>query len=74
MSSGIGMFDTLLTLFLSEGAMIITAILLLCSIIVFFKSKGKKVIRLLSGVFIAYSIVYLALIAGMSYLFSSGHP
>lgn len=74
MPSGIGMFDAWLTLCLSKGAMIVTAVFFLCSIVVFFKSKGKKAVRLLCGVVIVYSIVYFALIAGMSYLFSSGHP
>ena len=73
-SSVIGLFDALLTLYLSEGAMIATAILLLGSILVFFKSKGKKAVRLACGVFIAYSTVYLTLIAGLSFLFSSSHP
>ena len=74
MSSGVGVFDSLLTLFLSEGAMIGTTILLLCSVVVFVKSKGKKAIRLTCGVLMAYSIIYVALIAGLSFLFSSGHP
>ena len=69
MSSGVGVFDSLLTLFL-----IGTTILLLCSVVVFVKSKGKKAIRLTCGVLMAYSIIYLALIAGLSFLFSSGHP
>lgn len=74
MFSGISMFDSLLTLYLSKGVMIVTVIFFLCSVMVFFKSKGKKAVRMVCGVFIAYSIVYFALIAGMSYLFSSGHP
>ena len=74
MSSGIGVFDSLLTLFLSRGAMIGTAILLLCSVVVFVKSKGRKAVRVTCGVLMAYSMIYLVLIVFLSYLFSSGHP
>ena len=74
MSSGVGVFDSLLTLFLSEGAMIGTVLLLLGSAVVFVKSKGKKAVRVTCGVLMAYSVIYLALIAVMVCLFSSGHP
>lgn len=75
MSSGVGIFDSFLSLYLSEGAMIVTGILLICSILVFIKSKGKKAIRISCGVIIAHSVIYLSLIAYASYLISSkAHP
>lgn len=75
MSSGVGIFDSFLSLYLSEGAMIATGILLICSVLIFVKSKGKKAIRISCGVIIAHSIIYLTLIAYASYLISSkGHP
>lgn len=75
MSSGIGMFDSFLSLYLSDGAIIATGILLICSVLIFVKSKGKKAIRIPCSIIIAHSIIYLALIAYASYLISSkGRP
>ena len=66
--------DSLLALYLSEGMMIFTALLLVCSVVVFIKSRGKKALRTVSALVGIYSILYLGAIAALSVLFSSNHP
>ena len=66
-------FDKLLTLYLSEGMMIFTALLLIASIIAFIKCKGRKALRTSCVVIGIYCILYLVAILALSSLFSSKH-
>ena len=68
-----GTFDKLLTLYLSEGMMIFTVLLLVAAIIAFIKTKGRKAIR--AGCIVAgiYCIIYLGVILALGSLFSSDH-
>ena len=66
-------FDKLLSLYLSEGTMIFTALLLVVAIIVFIKSKGRKARRTGCVVVGIYCILYLGAILALSFLFSSNH-
>lgn len=66
-------FDKLLTLYLSEGMMIFTAILLVVAIIVFIKSKNRKKLRSSCVVAGVYCILYLGAILALSIGFSSNH-
>lgn len=66
-------FDKLLTLYLSEGMMILTALLLVAAIIVFIKSKGRKNLRTSCVVVGGYCILYLGAILALSVGFSSNH-
>lgn len=64
-------FDKLLSLYLSEGMMIFTALLLVVAIIVFIKSKGRKNRRTSCIVVGIYCILYLGAILALSIGFSS---
>lgn len=66
-------FDKLLSLYLSEGMMIFTALLLIVAIIVFVKSKGHRSLRAGCIVVVIYCILYLGAIIALSFLFSSHH-
>ena len=66
-------FDKLLTLYLSEGMMIFTALLLIASIIAFVKGKGRKALRTGCIVVGIYCVLYLGAILALSFLFSSNH-
>lgn len=66
-------FDKLLSLYLSEGMMIFTALLLVVAIIVFVKSKGRKNRRASCIVVGIYCILYLGAILALSIGFSSNH-
>ena len=66
-------FDKLLSLYLSEGMMIFTALLLVIAIIVFVKSKGRKNRRTSCIVVGIYCILYLGAILALSIGFSSNH-
>ena len=66
-------FDKLLTLYLSEGMMIFTALLLIAAIIAFIKCKGRKALRTSCVVVGIYCILYLVAILALSSLFSSKH-
>jgi len=66
-------FDKLLTLYLGEGMMIFTAILLVVAIIVFIKSKSRKKLRSSCVVVGVYCILYLGAILALSIGFSSNH-
>ena len=66
-------FDKLLTLYLSEGMMIFTALLLIAAIIFFIKGKGRKALRTGCVVVGIYCILYLVAILALSSLFSSKH-
>ena len=65
--------DKLLSLYLSEGMMIFTALLLIVAIIVFVKSKGHRSLRSGCIVVAIYCILYLGAIIALSFLFSSHH-
>ena len=73
MTSGFGIMDMILTLYLSEGMMIFTVVLLIASLIVFLKSKGKSLLRKVCAVLFIYSMLYLGTIFTISYLFGSPH-
>ena len=66
-------FDKLLTLYLSEGMMIFTALLLIAAIIAFIKCKGRKALRASCVVVGIYCILYLGAVLALSFLFSSNH-
>lgn len=66
-------FDKLLTLYLSGGMMIFTALLLIVTIIVFIKSNGRKNRRTSCIVVGIYCILYLGAILALSTGFSSNH-
>ena len=66
-------FDKLLTLYLSEGMMIFTALLLIAAIIAFIKCKGRKALRTSCVVVGIYCILYLVAILALISLFSSKH-
>lgn len=66
-------FDKLLTLYLSEGMMIFTALLLIAAIIAFIKCKGRKALRISCVVVGIYCILYLVAFLALSSLFSSNH-
>ena len=66
-------FDKLLTLYLSEGMMIFTALLLIATIIAFVKGKGSKALRTGCIVVGIYCVLYLGAIHALSFLFSSNH-
>ena len=66
-------FDKLLTLYLSEGMMIFTALLLIAAIIAFIKCKGRKALRTSCVVVGIYCILYLVAVLALSSLFSSKH-
>ena len=66
-------FDKLLTLYLSEGMMIFTALLLIAAIIAFVKGKGSKALRTGCIVVGIYCVLYLGAILALSFLFSSNH-
>ena len=66
-------FDKLLTLYLSEGMMILTALLLIAAIIAFVKCRGRKGLRIGCVVVGIYCIFYLGAILALSFLFSSNH-
>ena len=66
-------FDKLLTLYLSKGMMIFTALLLIAAIIAFIKCKGRKALRTSCVVVGIYCILYLVAILALSSLFSSKH-
>lgn len=66
-------FDKLLTLYLSEGMMIFTALLLIAAIIAFIKCKGRKALRTSCVVVGIYCILYLVAVLTLSSLFSSKH-
>lgn len=66
-------FDKLLSLYLSEGMMIFTALLLVVALIVFVKSKGRKNRRASCIVVGIYCILYLGAILALSIGFSSNH-
>ena len=66
-------FDKLLTLYLSEGMMIFTALLLIAAIIAFVKGKDRKALRTSCVVVGIYCILYLVAILALSSLFSSKH-
>lgn len=68
-----GMFDSLLTLYLSEGMMIFTAVLLIAAIIAFIKGKGRRALRVGCVVVGIYCILYLGAIIVLSSLFASNH-
>ena len=68
-----GTFDSLLTLYLSEGMMVFTLLLLVAAIIVFVKSKGHRSLRTGCIVVGIYCILYLGAIFALSFLFSSNH-
>ena len=65
--------DKLLTLYLSEGMMIFTALLLITAIIVFVKGKGRKALRTSCVVVGIYCTLYLVAVLALSSLFSSNH-
>ena len=66
-------FDKLLTLYLSEGMMVFTALLLIAAIIGFIKCKGRKSLRVGCVIVGIYCILYLGSISALSFLFSSNH-
>lgn len=66
-------FDKLLSLYLSEGMMIFTVLLLVAAIIAFIKGKRHKVIRTSCVVIGVYCILYLGAILALSIGFSSNH-
>lgn len=66
-------FDKLLTLYLSEGMMVFTALLLIAVIIGFIKFKGRKSLRVGCVIVGIYCILYLGAIFALSFLFSSNH-
>lgn len=69
--SSIGRFDVLLSFYLSETTMVITAIICFLSIFAFIISRGKKRIRSICIVLIIYCVLYFAFIFLLSYLAGS---
>lgn len=72
MSAGL-FFDTLLTAYLSRGAMLYTAILLVLCAVVFFSRKIPKRRRIFCGAVVIYCILYFGMIFALGFLFSSDH-
>jgi len=69
-----GLFDSILTLLLSEGMLIFVAVLLVASIIVFVKSKKNKALRLGSIIVVLCCLVYIGIIIAVSIAFGAPHP
>ena len=66
-------FDKLLSVYLSRGIMLYTAILLVLCLFVFFSRKTPKKRRVFCGAVIIYCMLYFGAIAALSFLFSSNH-
>ncbi len=75
MSYGIGLFDSILSVVLSNGFVIFTAILLAVAIAGLIFNKGKKAsIKTICLVIIVFCIIYLAAILALVVLFDSSAP
>lgn len=72
MSAGL-FFDTLLTAYLSRGAMLYTAILLVLCAVVFFSRKSPKRRCIFCGAVVIYCILYFGVVLVLGSLFSSDH-
>lgn len=73
MTSGLGIMDILLTLYLSEGMMIFTVILLVISVIGFIKGKRHSLFRRVCLLIGIYCIIYLGAILALVFMFDSSH-
>ena len=65
--------DKVLSVYLSEGMMVFTAVLLIAAIIAFIKGKGRRALRAGCVVVGIYCILYLGAILVLSSLFASNH-
>ena len=76
MASGVGLFDSVLTLFLSNGMIVVAVVLLIAAVIGLFANRKKR--SPIKGICIAViicCIIYLAFILMLVIGFgSSGHP
>lgn len=73
MTSGFGIIDMILTLYLSEGMMIFTVVLLIASVVGFVKSKNHNLLRRVCIITGIYSIIYLGAIVLLMVMFNSNH-
>ena len=77
MTSGLGLFDAVLTLLLSNGMIVFAVLLLIAAIIILFANKKKRT-PIIKGICIAVIIcctIYLAFILTLVIGFgSNGHP
>lgn len=76
MTSGLGLFDSVLTLFLSNGMIVVAVILLIAAIITLFANKKKRTpIKGICIALIICCIIYLAFILMLVIGFgSNAHP
>lgn len=65
--------DKVLSVYLSEGMMIFTVVLLIVAIIAFIKGKGRRALRTGCIVVGIYCIIYLGAVLVLSSLFGSNH-
>lgn len=72
LSSGL-LIDYLLSLYLSEGMMIFTAVLLIAAVVLFFKGKGRRALRTGCTLVMIYCILYLGAVLALVILFGSNH-
>ena len=68
MSTGLGLSEFLLSLLLSEGAMIAAALILIACIVVFIRCKGRRTLRTVCAVLGLCCAVYLLLMGILVYL------
>lgn len=73
MSSSSFVLNKLLTLYLSEGMVVFTALLLVAAIFVCVKSRGGKGFHIGCVGLVIYCVLYLGAIAALVFLFSSDH-
>lgn len=76
MTSGVGLFDSVLTLFLSNGMIVVAVVLLIAAIITLFVNKKKRTpIKGICIALIICCIIYLAFILMLVIGFgSNAHP
>ena len=67
------LFDSLLSMFLSEGTMIFIALLLIVSIVAFIKFKGRSGLRVCCVLVGLFCAVYLCGVLTLAYLFGANH-
>ena len=65
--------DKVLSVYLSEGMMVFTAVLLIAAIIAFIKGKGRRALRAGCVAVGIYCIIYLGAVLVLSSLFGSNH-